>query len=81
MFLHIVAYSLKARIVEPQQPAVTRQQPINNNRGMVFSAQSMPMVVNTAMEYIMPLLSKQLHCNRGMVFSVQSVPGLYNELS
>jgi hypothetical protein len=34
-----VAYSLKARTVESQQPAVTRQQCINN-KGTVFSAQS-----------------------------------------
>jgi hypothetical protein len=36
----IVAYSLKARNVESQQSAVTRQWPINNNRGMVFSTWS-----------------------------------------
>jgi hypothetical protein len=35
-----VAYSLKARIVESQQPAVTKQRAVN--RGLVFSMQSMP---------------------------------------
>jgi hypothetical protein len=52
-----VAYSLKAGIVEPQQPVVTRQWPINNNRGMVFSTQSVPMAVHAIMEYVMPSLS------------------------
>jgi hypothetical protein len=52
-----VAYSLKARTVESQQLAVTMQWPVNNNRGMVFSAQSMLMAVHITMEYIMPSLS------------------------
>jgi hypothetical protein len=50
----IVAYSLKARTVKSQQLAGTRQQPINNNRGMVFSAQSVLMAGHAVMEYIMP---------------------------
>jgi hypothetical protein len=49
-----VVYSLKARIVESQQLAVTRQRPVNNNRGIVFCAQSVPMVAHATMEYIMP---------------------------
>jgi hypothetical protein len=56
-FYVIVAYSLKARIVESQQPAVTRQRPANNNKGMVSSAQSMPMAAHEAMEYVMSSLS------------------------
>jgi hypothetical protein len=40
-----------------QQPAFTRQRPVNNNRGMVFSAQFVPMVEHAAMEYVMPSLS------------------------
>jgi hypothetical protein len=52
----IVAYYLKARIVESQQPAVTRQRPVNN-RGMVFSAQSVPMAAHATMEYVMHSLS------------------------
>jgi hypothetical protein len=44
--IHIVEYLLKARIVESQQLANTRQQPINNNRGIVFSLQSVPMAAN-----------------------------------
>jgi hypothetical protein len=39
--IHNVAYLLKARIVELQQLAVTRQRPINKNRGMAFSWQSL----------------------------------------
>jgi hypothetical protein len=42
LYIRTVAYSLKARIVEPQQTAVTRQRPVHNNRRMVFSAQSVP---------------------------------------
>jgi hypothetical protein len=52
-----VAYLLKARIVELKQPAVTSQCPVNNNKGMVFSAQSVPMVAHATMEYVMPSLS------------------------
>jgi hypothetical protein len=53
---HIVAYSLKAKIVESEQPAVTRQRPVNN-RGMVFSALSVAMAAHATMEYVMPSLS------------------------
>jgi hypothetical protein len=52
-----VAYSLKAKIMESQQPAVTRQRPINNNIGMVFPAQSVAMAAHEIMEYVMPSLS------------------------
>jgi hypothetical protein len=52
-----VAYLLKAGIVELQQLAITSQWPVNNNRGIVFSAQSMLMAANATTEYIMPLLS------------------------
>jgi hypothetical protein len=51
-----VPYSLKARILESQQLAVTKQQPVNN-RGIVFSVQYMLMAAHTAMEYVMPSLS------------------------
>jgi hypothetical protein len=54
----IVAYSLKARILESKQSAVTRQRPINNNKGMVLSAQPMPMAAHATMEYVMLSLSK-----------------------
>jgi hypothetical protein len=57
MYIYNVAYSLKARIVESQQLAVTWQQPVNNNRGMVFSMQSMPMAAHATMKYVMPSLS------------------------
>jgi hypothetical protein len=53
---NIVAYSLKARIAESQQPAVTWQRPVNN-RGMAFSAQSVPMAEHATMECVMPSLS------------------------
>jgi ATP/ADP translocase len=53
----VVAYSLKARIVESQQLAIIRQRPINNNRGMVFSAQFVLMAGHATVEYIMPSLS------------------------
>jgi hypothetical protein len=55
--IYIVAYSLKARIVEPQQPAVTRQRNVNKNRGVVFSARCVPMSAQAAMEYVMSSLS------------------------
>jgi hypothetical protein len=68
--VNIVAYSLKARIMESQQPAVTRQRPVNNNRGIVFSAQSVPLPAHETMEYI----KQDLRCNKRTVFSIRSVP-------
>jgi Fe-S-cluster-containing hydrogenase component 2 len=53
----IVTYSLKARIVGSQQPAVTRQRSTNNSRGIVFSTQSMPMSVHATLENVIPSLS------------------------
>jgi hypothetical protein len=70
----MVAYSLKARIVETQQPAVTRQRPVNDNRGMVFSAQSMHKAVDATMEYVIPSQS-----NRGRVFCVRSMARSYKQ--
>jgi hypothetical protein len=52
-----VAYSLKARFMESQKPAATRQRSVKNNRGMMFSVQSLPMAANATMEYVMPSLS------------------------
>jgi hypothetical protein len=57
VIIGIAAYSLKARIVDLQQPAVTKQRPVNKNRDMEFSVQSLPMAVDATMEYVMPLLS------------------------
>jgi hypothetical protein len=37
--------------------AVTKQRPVNNSRGILFSAQSMPMAAYAAMKYFMPLQS------------------------
>jgi hypothetical protein len=74
---NIVAYSLKARIVESQQPAVTRQRPVKNNRRMVFSAHSVPMATRTTTEYVMPTLNN--NCNRGAVFPTRSVPRCYKQ--
>jgi hypothetical protein len=54
---HILAYSLKARIMESEQPAFTRQRPVNNNRGMVFCARSVPMLEHVTVNYVMPPLS------------------------
>jgi hypothetical protein len=55
--MNIVAYSLKARTVETQQPAVTKHGSVNNNRGMMFPGRSVPMATHATMEYVMPLLS------------------------
>jgi hypothetical protein len=69
-----VAYSLKARIVETKQPAVTRQRPVNKNRRMVFPVQPVPTAADATMEYVMPSLS-----NRGTVISMRSVPRCYKQ--
>jgi hypothetical protein len=50
-----VAYSLRARIAKSQ--GLTRQRPVNSDRGMVFPAQSVPMASQATMEYVMPSLS------------------------
>jgi hypothetical protein len=66
--LYTVAYSLKTRTVEPQQPAFTRQLPVNHKRGMVFSAQFVPMAAYATMEYVMPSLSNNYTGQRNHVF-------------
>jgi hypothetical protein len=47
--LNIEAHLLKARIVESQQPAVTRQRPIKSNKGIVFSAETVLMAAQATM--------------------------------
>jgi hypothetical protein len=59
--------------VESQQLAITTEQPIYNNIGIVFSAWSMPIAAHGTLEYISATAKLQLHCNRGTVFSVWSL--------
>jgi hypothetical protein len=47
---YTVAHLLKARIVESQQPAITRHWPVNSNKGIVFSAQSVLVAAHTTMK-------------------------------
>jgi hypothetical protein len=56
-FLRYCGIFAQSKTCESQQPAVTRQLSVNN-RGMVYSAQSVPMAAHKTMEYIMPSLSK-----------------------
>jgi hypothetical protein len=74
--VYIVAHSLKARILESQQPAVTRQWPIN--RGMAFSVYANGWACNSGIHHA--ITRPKLHCNRGSVFCTICA-GLYNELS
>jgi hypothetical protein len=53
----IVAYTLKARIVKSQQPAMTRQRPVNKKR-VLFSGQSVPIPALEPMKYVMQSVSK-----------------------
>jgi hypothetical protein len=74
-----VAYWLKARIVESQQLAITSQWPINNNRGTVFCAESVPMAVHATMEGIMlSLCNKSLQKGTG-AFCVVHIEILYKQ--
>jgi hypothetical protein len=66
-----VANSLKARNVESQQPAITRQWPANN-RGMVFSAQSVPMAAHAIMKYVIPSLSKNCTATEELFYTVRA---------
>jgi hypothetical protein len=52
-----MAYSLKATIMELQQPAFTMQQPVKKSIGMVFSEQSVPIAAHATVEYVMASLS------------------------
>jgi hypothetical protein len=52
---HILVYSLKARIVVLEQPAVTMQRPVN--RRMAFSVQFAPMAAYATIEYVIISLS------------------------
>jgi hypothetical protein len=63
----IVACTLKARIMKPQQPAVTTQQPVNNSE-IAISEQSVPMTVHATMEYAMPSLSNNCTATENGVF-------------
>jgi hypothetical protein len=67
-----VAYLIKARIVKSQQPAITRQLPVNNNnnnnRGILFFAQTVPMAMHAMVEYVMPLLNNNFTAARNGVF-------------
>jgi hypothetical protein len=73
-----VAYSLKARTVESQQPDVAKQRPVNNNRG-IFLVLLVPMAAHATLEYVMPPLSNRF-TYRGMVFSTRSGPRCYNQV-
>jgi hypothetical protein len=73
-----VTYSLKARTMESQQPAVTRKRPINN-RGMVFSVQSVSMAALATIEYIMPSPSNNYTTKRERCFQCGPCQG--HELS
>jgi hypothetical protein len=64
---HSVAYSLKERTVESQQLAVSMQRPLNN-RGMVFSVQSVLMAAHAATEYIIPSLSNNFTATEEQCF-------------
>jgi hypothetical protein len=63
-----VAYSLKVRTVESQQPAVTRQRLVNNNREMIFPARSVPMAVHTIMDCIIPPISNNFTAKEEQCF-------------
>jgi hypothetical protein len=48
---HIILWHISSKKeLWSQQPAVTRQRPVNNNRGRVFSEQSVPMAEHATME-------------------------------
>jgi hypothetical protein len=64
----IVTYSFKAIVVEPHQPAVTWQRPVNNKRIIEFSAQPMSIAVHSAIEYVMPSLSIKCTATEKMCF-------------
>jgi hypothetical protein len=74
---NIVVYSLKARIVESEQPAVTMQRPVNNKR-MMFSAQSVPMAAYATMKYVTSSLSNN-YTVRETVLPTRSVPRCYKQ--
>jgi hypothetical protein len=63
-YLRYCCYNIvSCRPVARQRPrnryttAFSKWWPVNSNRRVVFSAQSMPMAVNATMEYVMPPLS------------------------
>jgi hypothetical protein len=71
-----VAHSLKARIVESQQPTVTRQRPINNSSDFC-AVRADGCVRNNRIRHA--TAKQQLHCNRGMVCSMRSVSRCYKQ--
>jgi hypothetical protein len=77
--LNSVAYSLKARTVESQQPAVTRQRPVSKNRGMFFfcTIRADGCAYNNGIRHA--IAKQKLYINRGTVFSTRSVPKCYKQ--
>lgn len=71
----IVAHSVKARIMESQQLAVTRQRPQQRN-GVSCTVRADSCTCNSGIRHA--ITKQQLHCNGGTISSMWSVPGIYN---
>jgi hypothetical protein len=67
---NIVASRPAARQTSNYTTAIAKQWPINSNRGMAFSAQSVLMAAHTAVEYIKPLLSNNCTATDGVFYAV-----------
>jgi hypothetical protein len=67
-----VAYLLKARIVESQQPFASKQRLVDKNIRMAFSVQSVPMAAHAA-TYVLFCLS----VDRKLTSTSTSVSGVY----
>jgi hypothetical protein len=57
IFCHVDPSAGNDREISNYKSAVTRQRRVNDKRGMVFCAQSVPMGEQATMEYIIPPLS------------------------
>jgi hypothetical protein len=68
MLLHIDPLLGNDSGISNYTTAVTRQRYKNYKRGMVFSAQSVPMAGHATMEYIMPSLSNNCTAKRKRYF-------------
>lgn len=71
-YFSIVACLLKAKIVESQHPAFTREWPTNDNRGMMFSVQSMRTAAYARMEYVISLSNNCLQQRNSVLCEVRA---------
>jgi hypothetical protein len=74
---NIVVCSLKARTVETQQPAVSRQRPVSNREIVSCAVRADEYECNNGIHRA--FAKQQFHCNSGTVFATRSMTKCYKQ--